>query len=349
MAIVEAYFSPIKSVAEFEAFLDGTESMLRRFYPREVLVLGDLNTKSRLWGCPATDARGAILEEWLVATDLTVLNRGTANTCVRRSGGSIVDVSFASPGLARRVRDWRVLDDVETLSDHRYVRFEISARPAVPPSSSRASAEEGPRWQLQRFDRERLDEAAIVASSHVSLPVVTEYPVAQARALHPVTRQRLTRRTGTPYSYPSYQPAVLPPEGAGYPQGFAPAAGLPPSRAEPYSTYPSAPRVPNANGVLGLGKGKKKAGKLGAMEKKELPVETDPEKLVNYVCGSNIYVSGEDVKLKDDSEYPDWLWTLHTGKPPSVEELDPNTKQYWIRVRAAGMRRNNRLRAMRKF
>lgn len=50
-------------------------------------------------------------------------------------------------------------------------------------------------------------------------------------------------------------------------------------------------------GVLGLGKGKKKLGKLGAMEKKEMPVETDPQKLVNYVCGSNIYVTGEDVKV----------------------------------------------------
>lgn len=48
---------------------------------------------------------------------------------------------------------------------------------------------------------------------------------------------------------------------------------------------------------MGLGKGKKKVGKLGTMEKKELPVETDPVKLVNYVCGSNIYTTGEDVKV----------------------------------------------------
>ncbi|XP_023950668.2 39S ribosomal protein L54, mitochondrial [Bicyclus anynana] len=104
-----------------------------------------------------------------------------------------------------------------------------------------------------------------------------------------------------------------------------------------------------AGGVLGLGKGKKKISKLGSMEKKQLPVETDPERLVNYVCGSNIYITGEDVKIKDDSEYPDWLWTLNTGKPPRIEDLDPNTKQYWLRVRAAGMRRNNKLRSMRKF
>ncbi|XP_072946412.1 large ribosomal subunit protein mL54 [Epargyreus clarus] len=103
-----------------------------------------------------------------------------------------------------------------------------------------------------------------------------------------------------------------------------------------------------AGGVLGLGRGKKKMGKLGPMEKKELPVETDPEKLVNYVCGSNIYVTGEDVKLKEDSEYPEWLWDLNTGAAPRIEDMDPNTKQYWLRVRAAGMKRNNRLLSFKK-
>lgn len=48
---------------------------------------------------------------------------------------------------------------------------------------------------------------------------------------------------------------------------------------------------------MGLGKGKKKAGKLGTIEKKQLPVETDPHRLVTYVCGSNIYTTGEDVKV----------------------------------------------------
>lgn len=49
------------------------------------------------------------------------------------------------------------------------------------------------------------------------------------------------------------------------------------------------------------------------MEKKVLPVETDPEKLVNYVCGSNILKQGQDVKLSSDSEYPEWLWNLRLG------------------------------------
>ena len=85
------------------------------------------------------------------------------------------------------------------------------------------------------------------------------------------------------------------------------------------------------------------------MEKKLLPVETDPERLVNYCCGSNIYVEGEDVKLKPDNEYPDWLWELNIGPPPKLEDLDPTTKKYWQKVRDMNIRRNNRLKSMRKF
>lgn len=66
-------------------------------------------------------------------------------------------------------------------------------------------------------------------------------------------------------------------------------------------------------------------------KKKRLPVETDPHKLTNYCCGSNILKEGEDFKLKEDSEYPDWLWTLRLGPPEPLEEMDPTTKEYWER------------------
>lgn len=70
----------------------------------------------------------------------------------------------------------------------------------------------------------------------------------------------------------------------------------------------------------------KKAGKLGKLgpvvEKKVLPVETDSEKLVNYVCGSNINKQGQDIQLKPDSEYPEWLWSLRLGNISLVVELN---------------------------
>ncbi|XP_014217471.1 39S ribosomal protein L54, mitochondrial [Copidosoma floridanum] len=95
----------------------------------------------------------------------------------------------------------------------------------------------------------------------------------------------------------------------------------------------------------------KKIGKKGpAIEKKVLDVETDVDKLLKYCCGTNILKEGgQDVELKPDSEYPDWLWTIRTGPAPPLEELDPNTKVYWRRLRREGLKRNNMLNKLKPF
>ncbi|XP_011067128.1 PREDICTED: 39S ribosomal protein L54, mitochondrial [Acromyrmex echinatior] len=96
--------------------------------------------------------------------------------------------------------------------------------------------------------------------------------------------------------------------------------------------------------------GMKKLRKPVTVEKKVLPVETDVNRLLTHVCGTNIYKEGgKDVELKPDSEYPHWLWNIRTGPPPPLEELDPNTKQYWKRLRLFGLRRNNQKSRTRKF
>ena len=65
-------------------------------------------------------------------------------------------------------------------------------------------------------------------------------------------------------------------------------------------------------------------------ERKRMSVETDPAKLVTHVCGANIFNTGEDPKLKPDSEYPDWLWTLRTERSsPPLSQLDPESSHYW--------------------
>ncbi|CAH2207588.1 jg5424 [Pararge aegeria aegeria] len=159
--VVGVYFSPNKSLADFEQFLAEVGVLISRRRSGRVLVAGDLNAKSVAWGCPATDPRGRELEEWAMATGLTVLNRGSVNTCVRQQGGSIVDVTFADAALARRVRGWKVLENVETLSDHRYLRFDISAS-SVLPSGPTPLREDGPRWSLSRIDRDFLVEVEVL-------------------------------------------------------------------------------------------------------------------------------------------------------------------------------------------
>nr|CAG4643650.1 EOG090X0KWJ [Ilyocryptus agilis] len=105
-----------------------------------------------------------------------------------------------------------------------------------------------------------------------------------------------------------------------------------------------------AAGVPALGTKKGSKGKLGqVVEKVVLPVETDPEKLVKFVCGSNILKQGKDIELQPDDAYPDWLWSLNLGKNPTLEELDPNTLAYWKCLRKLNLRRNARLMKLKKF
>lgn len=92
-------------------------------------------------------------------------------------------------------------------------------------------------------------------------------------------------------------------------------------------------------GVGTGGLGSKLAGKVGgavgvAPPRHRLEPETDPVKLTTFLCGGNISrEGGPDPELRPESEYPDWLWTLRTerGSPP-LDELDPDTWDYWIKL-----------------
>lgn len=53
-------------------------------------------------------------------------------------------------------------------------------------------------------------------------------------------------------------------------------------------------------------------------------------------------------QLKPESEYPDWLWEIDIGPKKRLEDMDPNTKQYWRRVRKMALNQHNRLEATKR-
>ncbi|KAL0852662.1 hypothetical protein ABMA27_012501 [Loxostege sticticalis] len=118
-----------------------------------------------MWGSVSTDAFGETLSEWATVLGLCVCNEGTVATCVRPQGESLVDVTFASPAIANRVRGWRTLVLAESGSDHRYIRFDLATSddgPNTAPSLAHSGHPQLPRWKVKSLNHDDLKAAALV-------------------------------------------------------------------------------------------------------------------------------------------------------------------------------------------
>lgn len=159
-AVIGAYFSPNRRLVEFEEYLETLAGVVNRLRPLPTILAGDLNAKSVEWGNPRNDAQGDTLAEWARSVELDPANIGNTWTCVRANGGSVVDVTFASPPAAQAIRAWRVVTEEETFSDHRYIRFDLGCRGEthrVESSGNRRS-----RWSVKKMDAEALRLTAAV-------------------------------------------------------------------------------------------------------------------------------------------------------------------------------------------
>ncbi|XP_029054267.2 uncharacterized protein LOC114881605 [Osmia bicornis bicornis] len=157
IAVVGVYCPPSWPLAAFEECLGRVGDVVSRCYPRPTLVLGDFKSHAQSWGSPRTDARGEVVLE--SEFELWLLNRGSVSTCVRARGESIVDLLFRTPSAARMVRSWRVVEEAETLSDHRYIRLGFST-----PDRRLPSGPPPRRWALKRLDRDALMAAALAVT-----------------------------------------------------------------------------------------------------------------------------------------------------------------------------------------
>ncbi|XP_029155925.1 uncharacterized protein LOC114928759 [Nylanderia fulva] len=75
-------------------------------------------------------------------------------TCVRRQGESFVDLTWVTPSASRLVSGWRVLAEIETISDHRYVEFSVGAFPREVIERRRNREAVSQRWALRKLDQD---------------------------------------------------------------------------------------------------------------------------------------------------------------------------------------------------
>ncbi|CAH2228538.1 jg28018, partial [Pararge aegeria aegeria] len=144
LTLIGVYFSPNRPLTEFEAFLRTLEPVVR--------------------GAAPAQETGLPWSAWFFLT-----KDASTHVC-DGGGGSIVDVTFATPAVAALTQNWRVLEGVETLSDHRYMRWRVS--PSLPLQvHARGGGGVFPRWALARLDRDMAEEGAIIEAWNTGPPV----------------------------------------------------------------------------------------------------------------------------------------------------------------------------------
>ncbi|XP_072398241.1 uncharacterized protein [Diabrotica undecimpunctata] len=121
VAIVACYISPNINTTQYQDKVDDIfEASLTE---KHVIIVGDVNAKSILWGSPKNDNKGEIWNERISSTDVAVLNNGKY-TFERGESRSHIDITLASNNFAKKITNWDVLDEsIFTL--HKYITFEI--------------------------------------------------------------------------------------------------------------------------------------------------------------------------------------------------------------------------------
>lgn len=114
--------------------------------PEPYLVVGDFNAHSPLWGSEKSDTRGQLIEDFILSSDICLLNSCKPTYCSPRSGKmSFLDLAFSSPSLFNDFK-WDVLNNPYS-SDHLPAIISLSSSPSVMPTKPK-------RWKLHLADWE---------------------------------------------------------------------------------------------------------------------------------------------------------------------------------------------------
>ena len=96
-----------------------------------ILIGCDANAHHIFWGSSDTNERGIALMDLISGNNLFVLNRNNRPTFCNAVREEVIDLTLCSGDLIPEVTNWEVWEE-ESLSDHRYIRFEIGCKETLP-------------------------------------------------------------------------------------------------------------------------------------------------------------------------------------------------------------------------
>jgi ribonuclease HI len=98
------------------------------------LIVGmDCNAHHTVWGSTDTNQRGSALLDYILQTDLDIMNVGDKPTFVNKRRREVLDITLVSLALAGGVANWEVRGE-DSFSDHRLIRFTVSLECARGPT-----------------------------------------------------------------------------------------------------------------------------------------------------------------------------------------------------------------------
>ncbi|XP_070067110.1 uncharacterized protein [Drosophila virilis] len=112
--VYSCYIPPSIPLAEYTAIIEDIAQDAHGKSP--VIIAGDFNAWATEWGSSRTTPRGTILLDIFASLNVCLLNIGTRSTYSKAGRESIIELTFASPDVARDAK-WHV-SDVYTHSDH---------------------------------------------------------------------------------------------------------------------------------------------------------------------------------------------------------------------------------------
>lgn len=157
LILYNCYISPNVNTEDYQNFLTILEnSILEHKEDKELIITGDFNTTSSMWGNNSTNKRGKIMEEWIAKLNLIVANRGNKPTFERREQRSNIDITLFSENLTNRIKNWAVLTDLESLSDHKFIVFDILPKATI--NKNRQERETKGQGYIKQIDKVKLVE-----------------------------------------------------------------------------------------------------------------------------------------------------------------------------------------------
>ncbi|XP_053372804.1 uncharacterized protein LOC128546371 [Mercenaria mercenaria] len=117
--MLACYIPPTKT-DDMKTFISMLEDYRKSF--KNILVTGDFNAKSKLWGNQSDNYAGELLENFVLKSSFMCINDGIPT---RRNSDSVIDLILITPTLRRKIECCQTLDHENVRSDHIAVLVKI--------------------------------------------------------------------------------------------------------------------------------------------------------------------------------------------------------------------------------